>query len=190
MKRFEILNYLIDKYKYKDYLEIGVQRGECFRNITAENKTGVDPDWNSPATICMTSDDFFRSNTYTYDLIFIDGLHHADQVYKDIQNAIEVLNPGGTIMCHDMLPTSKEAQTIPLTNQSTWMGNCWEAWVKLRQELTNFSMVVINTDCGCGIIREGTNELLNIEGEVNYEGFVKNALEWMNVISTSELVNV
>jgi hypothetical protein len=32
------------------------------------------------------------------DLIFIDGLHEATQVYRDFENAVQILNTGGTIV--------------------------------------------------------------------------------------------
>ena len=43
MLRFDIINWLIEKYGYKSYLEIGVAEGECFDKITVTWKTGVDP---------------------------------------------------------------------------------------------------------------------------------------------------
>ena len=33
VKRFDLLNHLIDTYKFEDYLEIGVFSGECIKNI-------------------------------------------------------------------------------------------------------------------------------------------------------------
>jgi hypothetical protein len=94
VKRFDLINYLIEKYKVINYLEIGVFKGENIREIKAPHKDGVDPgiegyvppEVNYP----MTSDNFFElikgHDEIKYDLIFIDGLHHADQVAKDIQN--------------------------------------------------------------------------------------------------------
>ena len=80
-----IINSYIQRYNYKSYLEIGVDRGNCFRNIVCDYKVGVDPDRSSVSTThYTTSDDFFSNNKKTFDIIFIDGLHHSEQVAKDI----------------------------------------------------------------------------------------------------------
>ncbi len=41
--RTEIIQKIIDKKNYKNYLEIGCDNDENFTQINAENKTGVDP---------------------------------------------------------------------------------------------------------------------------------------------------
>jgi hypothetical protein len=76
------------KISAKSYLEIGVSGGENFQKIRCENKVGVDPEPTSPATIFLPSDDFFKQNKETFDVIFIDGLHHSDQVLRDINNSL------------------------------------------------------------------------------------------------------
>ena len=62
MKRTDIIQSLINKIDAKKYLEIGVSAGENFRDIKCETKVGVDPEPNTPATIHVTSDDFFKNN--------------------------------------------------------------------------------------------------------------------------------
>ena len=37
--RYEIINHLINNFNYKDYLEIGYQRGINYNNIQIKNKT-------------------------------------------------------------------------------------------------------------------------------------------------------
>ena len=48
------------------------------------------------------SDDFFKENNETYDLIFIDADHSYDSVLKDIQNAKKFIKDDG-IICGDDL---------------------------------------------------------------------------------------
>ncbi len=43
LKRFEVVQAVIDRIKAKTYLEIGIDSGESFVNISAERKYGVDP---------------------------------------------------------------------------------------------------------------------------------------------------
>ena len=61
----------------------------------------------------MTSDEFFEQNKEKFDIVFIDGLHHSEQVYKDILNSLNILNEDGTIICHDMNPTEEFRQIVP-----------------------------------------------------------------------------
>jgi len=192
MNRIDIINSLITKHKYKSYVELGVQAGNCFSAINCEEKIGVDPDQSSAATLKITSDEFFANNERSYDIFFVDSLHHAEDCERDILNALKFLNPGGTIVCHDMLPTNKHMQEIPLTDQNEWCGNVWRSFLKFRTERTDLILRVVDTDWGCGIITRGnSNSVLNIGkplSEVTYEEFAQNKKDWMNVISDSEFI--
>ena len=42
-KRWELINEIIKKKNYSDYLEIGCLHNECFSKIDIINKVGVDP---------------------------------------------------------------------------------------------------------------------------------------------------
>jgi len=162
MKRWDIINSYIHKEGYSTYLEIGLQSGICRDNIQIpnKNKTTVDPDErsNNP-THNMTSDEFFEQNDKTFDVIFIDGLHHAEQVFKDIENALEVLNEGGTIFCHDMLPIEEVQAKVPRETQ-VWNGDCWKAWYKLKGTRDDLDMFVIERDWGVGVIKKGSQEVV------------------------------
>lgn len=189
-KRWDLLNYLIQIFGYKKYLEIGVQSGLCFNYVKCDYKVGVDPDTTSKATIHKTSDDFFKENTEKFDIVFVDGLHEAPQVYKDIVNSLEVINEGGIIVCHDMMPMSYEAQAVPRM-QSIWNGNCWEAFVQLRASREDLAMCTIDSDHGLGVIMKGEQELLDLKGsEIDWKGYVANRNEWMNVMSYSDFYTI
>jgi len=54
----------------------------------------------------MTSDNFFNKKIYKndlYDMIYIDGSHYADQVYKDAVNSFKILKINGMIIFDDFL---------------------------------------------------------------------------------------
>ena len=87
MKRTEIIQLLINKIKAKKYLEIGMGPGLNFAAIKCEYKICVDPNPTVLVTHRMTSDEFFFQNQEKFDIIFIDGLHWSEQVYKDIVQA-------------------------------------------------------------------------------------------------------
>ena len=138
-----------DKVNCK-YLEIGVFRNQVFNSIPIKkvNKIGVDPVMGG--THRMTSDDFFKANKKQFDVIFIDGLHHYKQVQKDLINSLNVLNQGGLILIHDMLPQNPGQEKVP-QSQASWTGDVW----KLAEELleSKIDFVIANIDHGVGIVK-------------------------------------
>lgn len=187
MNRTDIIQTLINKIDAKSYLEIGISAGDNWKKIKCDRKLSVDPEPLSKADRVLTSDEFFKENEEKFDVIFIDGLHHADQVYRDIQNSLNVLNDGGYIVCHDLNPQKKEHQVIPFTG-GTWNGDCWKPFVSLRRDREDLEMFTIDTDHGCGIIRRGTQEALALhpEIELTYEDLDENRKEWLNLITPDQ----
>jgi len=108
-------------------------------------------------------------------LFLVDGLHHAEQVYKDAINSLQILNENGTIVCHDMNPKGYREQLVPRVTRH-WNGDCWRAWVKLRSR-SDLAMFVLDFDEGCGIIRKGEQKPLNIE--LNYDEFANNKIKYL-----------
>lgn len=158
--RAEIINALCRRFGHRSYLEIGVFQFHCFRAVNAEVKACVDPAV-AGATFRMTSDAFFQANSRTWDLIFVDGLHLAQQVLRDVENALACLSPGGTVVCHDCNPeTVFEQRYIPeYDGQGIWTGTVWQAWALLRMTRPDLTMAVIDTDFGVGVIRKGRQEV-------------------------------
>ena len=192
MQRFDVINALIKKHGFKTYLEIGTQNDVCLSNVKCDRKVGVDPapkaqdDKYCNKHYKTTSDAFFAQNKETFDIIFIDGLHHADQVDKDIVNSLAVLNKGGIIVMHDCNPLDELSQTVPMPHCPSWNGDVWKSFVRLRAARTDLDMFVVDTDWGCGIVQSGTQELLAIEGGLTYSQFDKNRSEWLNLITKEE----
>ena len=94
MKRTDIINTIIQKYGYKSYLEVGTQDPTSnFNKINVEHKVSIDPFPRGQVTFVGTSDEYFESITdnIKYDIIFIDGLHHDDQVLRDVENSLNRL---------------------------------------------------------------------------------------------------
>ena len=148
--RWDLIQFLIDKYEYSSYLEIGCDKDQSFSKIEISHKVGVDP--ISGGTIRKTSNDFFRTNKKKFDLIFIDGLHHYEQVIKDIDNAIDILNDNGHILVHDCLPRTIAHQAIP-RYRGSWNGDVWKAIVDLRTR-KNLEVFTCEIDFGVGIIQK------------------------------------
>jgi hypothetical protein len=191
MTKAEIINSLIKKFNYYSYLEIGIQKGVNYIQIDCLDKIGVDPDpkcmLNGMAT--MTSDEFFKHNKKGFDVILVDGLHHSDQVYRDIVNSLRFLNKGGTIVCHDMNPTDKEMQEVP-RKVKVWTGDCWKAWVGLK--IVGVEKFVVDTDFGVGVIRPIGDMQIDYCDTLQYftyEYLDENRKELLNLITVQEFKN-
>jgi len=169
--RTDIINALIKRYNYKSYLEIGVENPfNNFNHINTEHKVGIDPEPRAQATLTMTSDDFFETNSaidppskakWTFDIIFIDGLHLYEQVLKDVENSLKILNRGGTIVVDDCNPPEKKCQTIP-REQLMWTGDVWKAFAKLRATREDLFMLVVDIIYGVGIVQRGSQETISL----------------------------
>jgi len=188
-KRFDIINELIEKYGYDNYLEIGVQTRETFEKVECNYKIGVDPNPYTNPTFVLTSDAFFDQNTKKFDIIFIDGNHEFEQSYKDIDNSLDVLLDGGTIVVHDVNP-SDAACGSPKYHGGGWSGEVWKTWLLFRADY-DLEMFVIDTDAGIGIMRIGKQLPLLIKSEdLNFENFDKNRKEWLNLVSENEYMDL
>lgn len=190
MTRTDILNHLIRTRLFTRYLEIGLNKSVNFDRVNCEYKISVDPDPNCKATFCKTSDQYFKiieKWDVKYDLVFIDGLHHSEQVERDADNSLKHLAPNGLIVCHDCNPVNEIHQRVPRESKH-WNGNVWQAIVKLRHERSSeLSIVTVDTDEGCAIIgREGKKYPFTLTRELTWENLDKHRKEWLNLISPTE----
>jgi hypothetical protein len=165
--RYHIINALLEKTKQKRYLEIGVRNPEDnFDRINADFKISVDPGIETQvnqAIFPVTSDDFFGKlfagelnlAHATFDVIFIDGLHLADQTYRDIQNALKVIADVGYIVMHDCSPPTIFHAREDFRHQGPathfWNGTSWKAYQRFRTE-SNKRCFVVDVDWGVGVI--------------------------------------
>jgi len=124
--RTKVINKLIADHGYESYLEIGVDSCVNFNNVNAKTKVGVDPAVDAKDVIKMESDEFFATNAVKFDLIFIDGLHHSDQVERDIANAYKALKKGGVVIIHDCKPFNEKMTRVP-REQVQWTGDVYRA---------------------------------------------------------------
>ncbi|MDF1642992.1 MAG: class I SAM-dependent methyltransferase [Pseudomonadales bacterium] len=208
--RTEIINHLLSKAtKETTYLEIGVRDpSDNFDHIIADKKFSVDPGvefLENPVDFKMTSDEFFDlladgkilSPSIKFDVIFIDGLHLAEQVDKDIENAMRYIKDDGFIVLHDCNPpTEWHARENYRFQQSPaggyWNGTTWKAFLKWRYN-SSIQSCCIDSDWGVGIlskthlIGQSTNRTNHF---FEFDDFNANRDEYLNLISFSELKNL
>jgi len=189
MTRTDIIQLLIDKYKLSTYLEIGVFNGENFNKIRCALKDSVDP--NFEATYRTTSDKFFRYDVVeNYEIIFIDGLHTAEQAYKDIWNAWVTCNPM-FIVVHDCNPRT-EWHTRPVEEYERgqeWNGTTYQGFIKFKEEHPELSCFTVDADYGCGIITE-REMLQNVSCKKYYDYFDANRSALLQLIDVDSFRNL
>lgn len=169
--RIAIVNLLVAATRGWDtrYLEIGCAGDTLFHAVAARHKTGVDPEQGG--TVRATSDAFFATNTESFDVIFIDGLHDCRQVRRDVLNALGCLAPGGWIAMHDLLPGSWREQHLPRL-QEAWTGDCWKTAVELAAA-SGVQFHVVRADYGVGLLRKVGGEVVvpDLSPELAHAGF-------------------
>ncbi|MGH2622042.1 MAG: class I SAM-dependent methyltransferase [Sphingobacterium sp.] len=188
MNKEQIINELIEENGYTRYLEIGYFTGDSYRKVECANKAAVDPaiketEPHAPNLHSMTSDEFFAKNEGVFDIVLIDGLHHADQVRKDVINASKCLSPNGCIVLHDVNPATKDEQIVP-RKQRVWTGNCWRTFVGFRQKYPDTEAFAYPFDHGVGvIIPAGKKFRAHFENkEMSYEEFDTNRKTLLGLI--------
>jgi hypothetical protein len=157
--RSDIIHYLLDRYNYQSYLEIGCASDKVFQTIQNRHNmlhvVGVDP--MSGGTHRMTSDEYFNSNNILFDLIFIDGDHRAEQVILDVMNSLRFLAVGGTIVLHDANPRHEYQTTYPRDTRSiAYLGTVWKVIPYLRIQ-DGLEIVTVDIDLGVSVIRRKPN---------------------------------
>lgn len=202
MFRHDIINSFIDKYKFTKYLEIGVFEGGCIREIKCDIKDGVDPGAediiSDEVNFKMTSDEFFNQinlNDKKYDIIFIDGLHHTEQVDLDIENSLLHSEDNSIIVLHDCNPPSINHTLVPRT-QLDWNGDVYKSVLKFQIDLIDHSYFTIDTDWGCGVILKNKklwdvkSKEFYINGINKWDFFEINRKELLNLITPTEFLEL
>ena len=185
--RCDVLNHIINEREHNSYLEIGVETGVTFKHIDIKNKLGVDPDpsYKGDDIILQTSDDFFKDNTKTFDIIFIDGMHQLEYVYNDFFNAINCLTQTGSIVIDDVLPMNEREQyKVPIKHYynngilkygESWTGDVWKFIYFIFQHY-QFDFSVYNFTSGY----RGIIHIYNFQNEINDEIDNTKVIETMN----------
>jgi hypothetical protein len=198
--RLTVLDYVVNRYSYQKYLEIGTNDDASFNHMKkiVPYAIGVDPE--SGGNRRMTSDEFFKINSESFDLIFVDGLHEANQVFRDVQNSLRVLSSNGTIVMHDCNPRGyKEQAEYPIVDRTrVWCGDTWKAVVALRMS-PDIDLAVVDIDFGVGIIRQRPNRSplsdkwrqylsVNPISMLNFHHLSTYREELINLISLQEMI--
>jgi SAM-dependent methyltransferase len=207
--RIELINYLLEviatntdrDVQSLTYLEIGVRDvSGSFNHVVSRVKYAIDPavDFDFDRGYKLTSDLFFQniapSLNIKFDIVFVDGLHTAEQVDRDIANALAYLSPGGFVVLHDCNPPTewhaRESQNYLVTPAAgIWNGSTWKAFVKWRK-CREVSSCCIDSDWGLGLLTRDYDlgEPLGAFSEFyDYDNLRVNRAQVLNLIVFEEL---
>jgi hypothetical protein len=150
----------------------------------------------------MTSDSFFDklnnnevlSKDFKFDIIFIGGLHLAEQVDSDIKDALDFLKEDGFIALYDSnTPTEwHERENYQYKNSPAhgyWNGTTRKAFLKWRFNRKLYSRCV-DKDWAVGIFSKkhpAGKSIKNSNTFYEYKVLDKNRKESLNLISFSKL---
>ena len=145
---FDVLAMLHRVLRPEVYLEIGVEHGFSLA-LARRTAIGVDPEPQVDAAklgampdatlVRQTSDAFFAGDAprellgeRRVGLAFVDGLHLAEQVVRDIANVERWMAPGGVVAIHDVVPPDAETARRQ-RQQRWWTGDVWKVVPLLRR---------------------------------------------------------
>ena len=146
----------------RTYIEIGVATGRSIALArSGTHAIGIDPALaesggplfhspeNTPHFYGMTSDDFFNSldlqqemGQPCFDLAFIDGLHHFDQVLRDFINLERYAGEQSLIMIHDCLPIDPRVAERE-RDTAFWTGDVWKIIPCLRATRPDLEIITL-----------------------------------------------
>lgn len=72
--------------------------------------------------VTADSVEYLRTTEDRFDLVFLDGLHTAGQVYREIPLAINVLRKGGTVLLHDYFSHGRKLWKEEAVIEGPWLA--------------------------------------------------------------------
>ncbi len=168
-----LINILAAQISARSYLEIGVREGDTFFNVDILHKTAVDPNFQfdpeehkeeNISFFPITSDEFFENfpeeqkkepynredSDFTFDIIYIDGMHTYEQAYKDFTNSLRFSHEKTVWIFDDTLPwdplsaypnqeTSLKYRKLMGLAGRQWHGDVFKAIVAIHEFNQDFS---------------------------------------------------
>lgn len=184
------------------YLEIGARNpDDNYNHIVSDEKYSVDPGLEhaeNSVEFKMTSDEFYEllsadkilTSKTQFDVIFIDGLHLAEQVDRDIINSLRFIKSDGFVVLHDCNPPTEwhareSYYFVHTPAEGHWNGTTWKAFLKWRFN-PSVNSCCIDSDWGIGILSKEHSIGSSIK-ETNqffeFKCFIEHKENYLNLIS-------
>ncbi len=157
MNRHEFLSIVHERYRPRNYLEIGIADGEGLARSRTRT-IGVDPQFHVSAEVACdlqlvkaTSDDFFaRPDAISWfpegivDFTFIDGLHLFEFALRDFMNAERLSGPSSVIILDDVFPRSV-AEASRERHTASWAGDTYKVLLVLERYRPDLAIIPLDT---------------------------------------------
>ena len=210
--RAEFLNGVLSQFHEPNYLEIGVNEGQTFFEVSASHKVAVDPRFvfdvekaresqNGSEFFEVTSDEYFStisSHANPFDVIYLDGLHTFEQTLRDFINSIEVLKPGGVIVIDDVLPTSYQAglpsqldsfkvKEFLKDEDASWMGDTYKLVFFIEAYFQNYNLRTISDNHGQAVVWKSTTPRHGIR---QFDIAQLAQLQYLDIVRNLDIFNI
>lgn len=126
-----LIKFLVEMYQPDTYVEVGIQKGHCFKQIAPLVKKAIGIDiklmFDMPEAILIEKPSLEVAKNWEHgliDLLFIDGDHEYESVLADVESFLPYVRPyTGLILLHDTYPGTRELAVD---------GYCSDAWKAAR----------------------------------------------------------
>ena len=168
----DLLNELSVIHGYRKYLEIctpttgnmygAIDRARyytCHRlmyRCSAEFDDGMPIDFRSTSLNISECVKAIRARKLKYDVILVDPFHEYEPSARDLREAVDLLNPAGTIIVHDCFPRDR-AIVGPKYIDGTWCGVTYKAYLDFILADNGLIFCTVDADYGCGVIRRNAS---------------------------------
>ena len=168
----DLINELSAIHGYRKYLEIctpttgnmysGIDRARfstCHRlmyRCPAEFNDGLPIDFRSSNLDISECVKGIRARELKYDVILVDPFHEYEPSARDLREAVNLLNPTGTIIVHDCFPRDA-AIAGPEFIVGDWCGVTYKAYLDFMLANKSLLFCTVDTDYGCGVIRRNVS---------------------------------
>jgi hypothetical protein len=142
----DVINVLVEDYKHRTYLEIGVATDTLFDDIVIELKFGLDPAPGVHARFHYEADDFFIKHPgLVFDLMMVDGRRPYEDTKINLFHAVDCMKDHSVIVVKGVWPVHPE---------------CYPAYQAFSEMLSldDYSGFSIKDDEGLGILVKKKSE--------------------------------
>lgn len=171
LNHIELIEYFIRLIKPKNFLELGVQFGECtikIIDLIPDKYYGVDIEINENIEYLiqnkskfefhhLSTNQFFENlngKNLNLDMAFIDACHSHAASYTDFLNVKDHMNDDGIIFFHDTYPASIEWTDAGLCN------DCYKTPEYIRKNHSDeFEIITFPINPGISIARKCKKQL-------------------------------
>lgn len=167
----DIINCLADLHGYRSYLEIATATtGNEFGKIDQSRfrtchrllyrcpdsfDDGLKIDFRAPGPDTEACIAAIKALGLTYDVVLVDSYHEYAASYRDIEDALGLIAPNGTVVIHDCLPPLGDEDVVsPTFVHGAWCGVTFMAYADFVTCTAGIDYTTVETDFGCGIVQK------------------------------------